>query len=264
MGISEELGFVQTRENFVPVEVKKDLRNLVVYFGNRPQDDFLLAIQSEFPNVKVELTEQTERDWLEEWKKGYEPLCLVDGYWVVPSWLPTPTAAVHAIIMEPGMAFGTGTHPTTQVVAELMFEYTKMNRSQKSLIDVGTGTGILAILGRQMGFESVVGIDNDEEALRVARENIEKNQIENIDIRTGLLESIAEQFDMVVANIIDGVLLKLRLDLVRVMKSGGVMVLSGILKDHEDEFIAEFVQPSKLKVLDRKVKGDWVGLLLSL
>jgi ribosomal protein L11 methyltransferase len=132
-----------------------------------------------------------------------------------------------------------------------------------SLIDVGTGTGLLAMIARKEGVERVLGIEIDPEARRVARENIKSNNLENdIEISEQLIEEVKEEFDFVVANIIDGVLIRIKDELLRVLKPGGQIFLTGILLEREDEFFAEFIEKSPLKVVRRIEKDEWVGYWL--
>jgi ribosomal protein L11 methyltransferase len=216
-------------------------------------------------NLTWEIIEEAHKDWLEEWKKGFKPFPLVGPFWVVPSWFEAPAEAEIPLAIDPGMAFGTGTHATTQMAAALLHRVFKKTEGAKAkqVIDVGTGTAILAILARLSGAERVVGIDIDPEATRVARENIERNQVSGVEVQDLLLEEVRESFDLVVANIIDGVLLNLKQDLVRVLKYDGKMILTGILEERENQFIDEFLQGTDLKIELRLAKDEWVGFLLS-
>jgi ribosomal protein L11 methyltransferase len=215
-----------------------------------------------YPQIKWEVLEEAQKDWLEEWKKGFKPFQLVGPYWVVPSWEKAPLEAQVALHIDPGMAFGTGTHATTQLAAAFIHRFFQKLQSQKSVsvLDVGTGTAILAILASLAGAENVLGIDVDPEACRVARENLLRNPEANqVKISDQLIEELRESYHLVVANIIDGVLLKIKNDLLRVMKPNGHIIVTGILEERENQFLDEFLKDSDLKIERRLVKDEWVG-----
>lgn len=254
-GIEEALAFSQPSLEYEAQIVKSKTHDVIVYFDERP-GDLIHELQERFPKCEVGLSKEVERDWLAEWKKGFQPFCLAGPYWIVPSWLPAPKDATKPLRIDPGMAFGTGTHATTQLCSRLLASAAKKGQS---VIDVGTGTAILAMIGHYQGASPVVGIDIDPEALRVARENLKLNNISEIEIRDGLLGDVREKFDIVVANIIDGVLLKLKSELLRVLKPSGTMILGGVLLEREPDFIEPFLQDSSLQLVNRVVQDEWVS-----
>ena len=192
------------------------------------------------------------------------PFNLVGPYWVVPSWISTPVSVDHTLLIDPGMAFGTGTHATTKMASAFLNKVAKElpDKAELSLLDVGTGTAILAMLAQRLGFGLVTGIEIDPEASRVANENVKLNKLDDIDIRDSLLEEIDETFDVVIANIIDGVLIHLKKDLMRVLTPGGDLFLTGILVEREEFFFEKFIEGSGLKVVRRLEKDEWVGYWL--
>lgn len=205
---------------------------------------------------------------MEEWKKGFVPFELTESIWVVPPWCPTPEKVKKVILMEPGMAFGTGTHETTQIAAQLLSRALSDISQQKGeekkgkcLLDVGTGTGILALLSRHLGVENVIATDIDLEAVRVAKENIELNKENHISVSNQPLDQMPDHsFDVVVANIIDGVLLLLQSDLKRLVKPGGKLIMSGIIQERWDYFEKHF-DPSSFKFRTRLSKNEWHGVM---
>ena len=152
------------------------------------------------------------------------------------------------------MAFGTGTHETTQLVAQ---ELAKLDVSGKSVLDVGTGTGILAILAKRLGADRVIGIDTDPEALRVAAENADENDAE-IDLPSSALADLNGDFEIVLANIIDGILSRIQSDLFAKTKKPGWLILSGIIEEREEEFLKNFHLPPGAEWAGRSSKGDWI------
>jgi ribosomal protein L11 methyltransferase len=263
-GVTEALAFTQPDLTYDPDIVNVRAHDLDVFFETRPGTEFFDQLQQWIPKLRWEITEEEHKDWLAEWKKGFVPFQLVGPYWVVPSWLPTPAEAQKPITIDPGMAFGTGTHATTKMAAYFVHKLGQTLKKDRSysLIDVGTGTGILAMLAFQEGIQRVLGIEIDPEARRVGRENIANNKMTQIELSDQLLENVREQFDFVVANIIDGVLILLKNDLLRILKPGGQIFLTGILLEREDDFLAQFVETSNLQMVRRIEKDEWVGYWL--
>lgn len=264
-GISEALSYVQKDLVYDPEVRKLRFRDVDVFFPTRPEVEYLSGLKSLDSGIAYEVIEEVQKDWLEEWKKGFLPFRLVGSFWVVPSWCASPEETEVPLFIDPGMAFGTGTHATTQMAAALIHRLFKRKTEDKkwTVIDVGTGTAILAMLARLMGAAQVVGIDIDPEARRVARENVARNQVSGVEIHECLLEEIRETYDLVIANIIDGVLLNLKRDLCRVLAPGGNLIVTGILEERESAFLEEFLQGTDLKIDLRLAKDEWVGFLLS-
>jgi ribosomal protein L11 methyltransferase len=264
-GVAEDLKFVQKDLRYDPDVVETPLLDVNVYFAKAPDEDLLLKLEARFPGVRFEMHNEENKDWLAEWKKGFKAFPFAGPFWVIPAWLKPPAEAPYDttkhIYVEPGMAFGTGTHETTRLAASLVIEETLRSKPQ-SLLDVGTGTGILALIAYRLGVPHNVGIDIDPEARRTARENLERNHATAIQIPDENLEDVREIFDLVIANIIDGVLTVLRHDLVRVLKPGCRMVVSGVLMDREAEFYAGFTADTGLRVIKKISEGEWSAAIL--
>ncbi len=265
-GLSEALNYVQKDLVYDPEIRPQRFHDVDVFFTTKPDSDYFESLKQLSESISYEIIEEVHKDWLEEWKKGFKPFRLVGPFWVVPSWFESPPEAESPLFIDPGMAFGTGTHATTQMAAALIYRAFK-NRvgetSSWSVLDVGTGTAILAMLSKISGARSVTGIDIDPEARRVGRENVSRNQVPDINIPDLLLEEIPETYNLVVANIIDGVLLTLKNDLCRVTQKGGYLIITGILEERENRFMEEFLQNTSLKIEMRLTKDEWVGFLLS-
>ena len=263
-GVSEALAYTQPDLTYDPDLVKVRFHDLDVYFTENPGRSFFEGLQKIDPVLQWQVFEEENKDWLAEWKKGFVPFNLTGPYWVVPSWLPSPVSEHETLLIDPGMAFGTGTHATTKMASSFLNKVAKElgEKEIMTLLDVGTGTAILAMLASRLGFGEVVGIEIDPEARRVARENVLLNKLGTIDIRDQLLEEIDEKFDVVIANIIDGVLINLRDDLIQCLNSGGHLFLTGILLEREEHFMENFIDRSGLKVIRRLEKEEWVGYWL--
>ena len=255
-GVAENLKFVQPREDFEPKIIAQTSHVLDIFFETEPTLDFYNDISIQFSNVSVESHREPTKDWLEEWKKGFEPFPLVGEIWVVPSWRPVPAACQKPIRIDPGMAFGTGTHDTTKLASEMLYGLGDLENCR--VLDVGTGSGILAMLASHRRALEVVGLEIDPVARQVARENIKQNQMENIFIGEEPLGDHVAIYDVVVANIIDGVLIQLQDDLKRVVRTGGILITTGILVERKAEFEAAFSQAGLVPVRSFQ-KGEWLG-----
>lgn len=259
-GVVEDLAFEQTGNHFEPVTVQTPYHTLRVYFEEKPQVQCLEEIRRQFPQVQWEIHEEEDKDWLSEWKKGFEPFQLVDSVWVVPSWCERPSAAQTVIDMDPGLAFGTGTHETTQLMAELLWG---LECRQGPLLDVGTGTGLLAILAEKLGFHQIEATEIDPTARQVACENVKMNHGQSIRVLDHQVGEVKGPYQVVIANIIDGVLLDLQSDLERVLAPGGHLLLSGILLEREQKFLETWSSQSHLQVVKKLQKGEWISLHLT-
>ncbi len=261
-GVTEALVFTQPDLTYDPSLVPVSTHEMDAFFTELPSQDFYTGLTELSPQISTQAFEEENKDWLAEWKKGFNAFQLVGPYWVVPSWLTPPVECKNPIFIDPGMAFGTGTHATTQMMASFIYKMSEKYKSQIpdwTLLDVGTGTAILAMLAQQSGFGLVTGIEIDPEARRVARENVKINHLEQIDIPESLIEEIHDQYDVVVANIIDGVLIQIKKELFKVLKPGGHMLLTGILQERDNHFFENFIEGSGLTVVRRLEKDEWVG-----
>lgn len=208
--------------------------------------------------------EIVERDWLAEWKKGYEPVEIGDKLLIAPSWKRDSLKETNRVVVEidPGMAFGTGTHETTRGCLEFLERYWRGG----SLLDVGTGTGILAIAAAKLAPGShIVGFDVDPEAIVVAEENATINDVdEAIVFEVNRLSSFhGEDFDVVLANLTADVLVPLATDFAKVVRRNGVLIASGILIEQRND-VVESLAATGFHVIEEKPDGEWVTLALQL
>lgn len=257
MGLSEVLSFDQPEGEEEVFTRATDTHTVDVYFDQPPKSDFLEMLRSLYPQVALQVTSEQDRDWLAEWKKQFKPFALTGGHWVVPSWCEPPAGALHKIWIDPGMAFGTGTHETTQLVAE---ELKRISRARRvnTVLDVGTGTGILAILARQLGATTVHATEIEADSRRVANENFARNGAPDIVLDARQVEDLEIRYDVVMANIIDGVLVRIQDDLKARVRPGGMLLMSGIIAEREPDFLRGFYLPAGCKWARRAQKGDWL------
>jgi ribosomal protein L11 methyltransferase len=207
------------------------------------------------------VAEVPDADWGEEWKKSFAPLD-VGRVRVRPSWIdtPPPPGAVE-VVLDPGMAFGTGSHPTTSLCLAALSDLLAA-RPGAAVLDVGTGSGLLAIAARKLGAGRVAGNDNDPVAVRVARENADRNGAE-VELVEAPLSGIAGAFDVVLANILANTLVELAPEIAAKLAPGGVVLLSGILAPQEEEVRRAYVALGLAPVPggDRR-DGEWSLLAL--
>jgi ribosomal protein L11 methyltransferase len=205
-------------------------------------------------DVPAELAEIPDRDWGEEWKKGLGPIT-VGRLFLRPSWVeaaPPPGAA--EVVLDPGMAFGTGTHATTSLCLGAIDDFLA-RRPGGSVLDVGTGSGLLAIAARKLGAGRVAANDNDPVAVAVAAENAERNGA-SLELTGAPPEAIPGVFDLVVANILANVLVDLAPVLARKTAPGGELVLAGILVPQEEEVRLPFHGQGLLPLPGAR-RGEW-------
>jgi ribosomal protein L11 methyltransferase len=211
--------------------------------------------------------EIADQNWMEAWKQHYKPILIGERLVIVPAWMDSPDPSRVTIKIDPGMAFGTGTHPTTQLCLELIEHY--LNES-KIVIDIGCGSGILSIAALKLGSDKALGLDIDAASIKNARENAEANQIgEELILGVG---SVQETLDgkfafnkapLVVANILAPVINRLfDSGLADLVEDHGVIILSGILQEQEQSVI-EAAQAKGLRMNERRQMGDWVALAMS-
>ncbi|HZJ24368.1 MAG TPA: 50S ribosomal protein L11 methyltransferase [Anaerolineales bacterium] len=218
--------------------------------------------------------EIADQNWMEAWKQHYNPILIGKSLVIVPAWMESPEPDRIAIKIDPGMAFGTGTHPTTQLCLELMEEYFEkslvVNRQLSIVIDVGCGSGILSIAAIKLGAARALGVDIDPGSIVNARENAATNQVgDELILDVGSLQEILDgkfafsKAPLVVANILAPVIIRLfDAGLVDLIENDGAVVLSGILQEQAQSVI-EAGQAKGLKMIDRRQMGDWVALTMS-
>ncbi|BBM49400.1 50S ribosomal protein L11 methyltransferase [Leptotrichia wadei] len=201
-----------------------------------------------------------DEDWQDEWKKYFHTVNITDNIVIKPSWDEyEPSDNEIVVEIDPGLAFGTGTHETTSLCVEFLEKYTQ---NKKKLLDIGCGSGILMLIGKKLGVEKVVGIDIDEKVNDVVLENFSKNGInDNFQVIIGnLVDNVNEKYDLVVSNILVDVLEKLLEDIEKALEKGAIVIFSGILNEKEEAFLKK-AKNYNLKQIDRKDKNNWVSLV---
>ena len=209
---------------------------------------------------EIYTSECSDDDWKDEWKKYFHTVNITDNIIIKPSWDDYEASEGETVIeIDPGMAFGTGTHETTALCVEFLEKYVP---GKKKLLDIGCGSGILMLIGKILGVEKVVGIDIDSNVKDVVIENFEKNNIkDNYEIIIGdLVEDINEKYDLVVSNILVDVLTELLENIEKTLEKGATIIFSGIIKDKEEEFLRKTKEHNLIEI-DRNEKNNWVSLV---
>lgn len=209
---------------------------------------------------EIYTSECSDDDWKDEWKKYFHTVNITDNIIIKPSWDDYEASEGETVIeIDPGMAFGTGTHETTALCVEFLEKYVP---GKKKLLDIGCGSGILMLIGKILGVEKVVGIDIDSNVKDVVIENFEKNNIkDNYEIIIGdLVEDINKKYDLVVSNILVDVLTELLKNIEKTLEKGATVIFSGIIKDKEEEFLRK-TKEHNLVEIDRNEKNNWVSLV---
>lgn len=201
-----------------------------------------------------------EKDWNETWKKNFTPVDVGDNLTIIPSWLQTETDRI-PVIIDPGMVFGTGHHETTRTCLSLI-EKASQNGNKRRLLDIGTGTGILAIGAGRLGFREVVAVDIDPLCVDAAARNVAANGLGNVEIMEGGISIVAETFDVIVANLLSEILTEIAPDLAARLKPGGTAILSGMLTGQEDGVI-QAMDSSGLIFQEKLIDNKWVTLVMT-
>ena len=233
--------------------------------GLYPTDSDMDAVLAAFPeevlrhtNQRVEILE--DKDWEREWMQHYRPMRFGQRLWVCPSWLEPPEPDAVNLLLDPGLAFGTGTHPTTELCLR---QLDGMRLEGVTAVDYGCGSGILAVAALKLGARRALGVDNDPQALVASRENAARNKLQADRLPVALpgeaeLDQWSHQADLVIANILAGPLLELSDTLLQFLCPGGTLLLSGLLDSQAVALCDHYRDRIALQVADEK--DGWVCL----
>ncbi|WP_102274512.1 50S ribosomal protein L11 methyltransferase [Cytobacillus massiliigabonensis] len=229
-------------------EIKEAINNLVLYNIDIGKND-------------VSISEVNEEEWATAWKKYYHPVKISERFTIVPTWEEyTPVSSDELIIeLDPGMAFGTGTHPTTVMCIQAL---ERTASPGDKVIDVGTGSGVLSIAAAMLGADKVTALDLDEVAVNSARLNIELNKVHhNVDVKqNNLLDGVEPGADIVVANILAEVILRFTGDVSTVVKQGGYFIASGIIQPKKQEVKDSMIEAG-FEIVETLQMEDWVAII---
>ena len=268
-------GVVLAEETYKDLEMVSTTEGTlkVFLYDNGISEDEIRAILAEQRNIlksrsfsddelgswNLSLQKKENQDWSKKWKEKWDVTHVSDRITVVPDWIEySPLRKDEVVIrLEPGCAFGTGTHQTTQLCMKVIEKY--MSKGAK-MADIGTGSGILAICAAKFGASEVYGCDNDPTVIDVAKENAQKNAAKCV-FELNTADKITEKFDFVCANILHNVLAEIMGDLKNIMQNGAIMVLSGIL-DEKKQVVIDAINKFNLELLEEAHQDQWVALIV--
>lgn len=259
--VDESLMSLKDAETSVTLYLPHTIQGMETLEEVRREMAVLKSIDSEdaFGRLEISLENLNEEDWATAWKKYYHALRIGKRIMVCPSWETCESNPDDIVLtLDPGMAFGTGTHNTTSLCMELLEKYACEG---KTMLDVGCGSGILAITAALLGCHDIQGVDIDETAVKVARENAGMNNVsEKIQFHQGDLgEKITGCYDVICANIVADVIIRLLPDIPRFLKPDGVFICSGIIDDRKEDVLCA-LREHKLEQLEIKEAGGWVAI----
>lgn len=246
----------------------KDHASVSIYIPEEKNyNDYIAFLKERFESLridaKMELIGLKEEEWSTAWKKYYKPIKVSDRLVIVPMWEDYEAEAGEVVVkMDPGMAFGTGTHETTRLVAGLIEKYME---NGDSVLDVGTGSGILSICAAKLGAGSCAAYDIDPVAVRVAKENCEKNGCDDI-IECGVSDLLKDVkipeggFDFAVANIVADIIIRLSPDIGACLKDGAYYITSGIIDEREAD-VLEAMRAVGFEKVDDVHENGWCAIV---
>jgi ribosomal protein L11 methyltransferase len=228
-----------------------------LFAGDENLESVLLTLSQHYPLLRPTIRYVQNQNWVTAWQKDFKPICFGERLWVCPSWLPCPHPDATNVMLDPGVAFGTGTHPTTALCLKWLDAHVS---NQSTLVDYGCGSGILAIAAVKLGAKTAIGVDYDPQAIESSRANAQKNKISAEQFICYLPEDCPQglKADIVIANIVANPLIQLAPRLCELLKDDGQLVLSGILESQVDTVIAAYAPWLTLTLTESK--EEWVLL----
>ena len=229
-------------------EIKQSINNLLLY-------------DIDLGHNTIKISEVNEEEWATAWKKYYKPVKISEKITIIPTWEEYEPVSTDEIIIEldPGMAFGTGTHPTTVMCIQALEKYVNPG---DSVLDVGTGSGVLSIAAAKLGAEQVTAYDLDEVAVKSAKLNVKLNKVQDkISVyQNNLLDNVSEQVDIVVGNLLAEIILRFTHDAAKVVKPGGYFITSGIINAKKEEVETSLIK-SGFSIIETLKMEDWVAII---
>lgn len=270
--------------DYIEDELKENLDReptVAVYFDDTPEDrETIQQIKDEVAQLKQQVeagafgegadfgrlhvvdTVVDDEDWKDKWKEFFKPTKITDRLVVKPTWEEYEPAEGEVVIqIDPGMAFGTGTHETTSLCLKLMEKYLGDTPEDKKVLDVGCGSGILAIGAALLGSRDILGVEIDQDAVNVAIENVELNQVSDAVkvIQGDLTKGIDYKGDIIVANLMADLVMMLSESAMAHMEKGGVFISSGILVEKK-EIVSEAIKAAGFEIIEIAEDGEWCAI----
>ena len=232
-----------------------------LFAGDQDLQPVLAAVPAELvTEAPQSIVPVADREWTRVWEDQFQPMQMGKRLWICPSWTPPPEADAINLLLDPGLAFGTGTHPTTAMCLRAL---DAASLEDTRIVDYGCGSGILGIAGALLGAQQVLGIDNDPQAITASLDNAMRNEVPTSQFSAHLpaaseLDNWRHSADWVVANILAGPLIELEPILTSMMAPKGRLLLAGLLAEQAEQIIATYASKVKLAIADRQ--EEWVLL----
>ncbi|ARP49706.1 MULTISPECIES: 50S ribosomal protein L11 methyltransferase [Caproicibacterium] len=249
--------------------LKKDRSHIIIHVYLQPQDSPKEAVAFLSEHLRAAGIDNTigtancrMEDWVNNWKKYFHPMPVGEKLLIQPSWeKPAESGGRIVLHLEPGLAFGTGTHETTRLCMQMLEEYVKRGAQ---VLDVGCGSGILSVAALLLGADHAVGVDIDELAVKTAKQNAARNGVEKqfTGICGDLTEKVGGTYDVVVANIVADVIIELTANVQRFFNPNAVYLMSGIIDEREED-VLKVLKPD-FQILQRREERGWVALAAKL
>lgn len=238
---------------------KEGVFALRVYPENMEDANNLKAELNEKNLGQCLIEEKDDEDWANNWKKYYKPLEIGEKLAIVPEWEAYDNDKRIVIKINPGMAFGTGTHESTYMCLELLERYVKKD---DEIFDIGCGSGILAIAGLKLGAKRALAVDIDDKCIDASHENADLNNLEDkMDIKKGnLLDVVKGRADLIVSNIIAEIIVDEIKNLKNHMDKGGIFITSGIIKERR-QMVIDALKENGFEIIDELEKNNWVAIV---
>jgi len=252
-----------TEMNYEGFEEKDDLLKAFIPIAN--YDENKMKTFAKEQKLSFSVSKLEDKNWNAYWESNFKPVIINHSIDDVP-WVAIRAAfheaitnIEHELIITPKMSFGTGHHATTSMMIRMMSE---LNFEKKAVLDFGTGTGILAILSEKLGATRIVAIDNDDQSIENAHENFDTNNCSKIQLTEASTANVDINFDIILANVIKGVILDNLTAFTKQMVNGGVILLSGLLADDEQEILEKATRNGL--ILDKKIEDkNWICLQMT-
>lgn len=257
----DDLVLVSTTEGTLKAYLKTDenIENIL-----KEQRQILLSrglSENDLGSWDFEISKIENQDWSKKWKENWEVTHVSEKLSVAPNWIEyQPQKDEIVIKLDPGSAFGTGTHPTTQLCMRAIEKYIK---TDDEMADIGTGSGILAITATKLAAASAVGIDNDETVINTAIENADKNEVGYrclFECKTA--DQLNDKFDLITANILHNILADIMGNLKALMKPNAILILSGIL-DEKKQVVLDSIKTHNLKLAEEMQQDIWTAFVVT-
>lgn len=221
--------------------------------GRNELEKFKSFIKEEIPGIELEVLHIDNSNWEDEWKKSYTSFSIGEKIIVKPSWEDIDDTDKIVIEIDPKMAFGTGTHETTSMCMEYVEDEDFTN---KKILDIGCGSGILSILSKKLGAKKVDSCDIDPIAIESTIENAKINNVEINSFESNLFSEVNDKYDIIFANILAEIIAKMLINANEYLNNDGILILSGIINERED-FVIKHLGKNGFEVIDIKRKNEW-------